>query len=329
MSYDGRILRRALTRFDEDKQRRAEQLRAGEREAIRRAPRIGEINAELSRTMAKIISKGLRRGTDISKAIEQLRRENLDLQAERAELLVSLGYPADYLERKPNCALCNDTGWRGSEMCSCLQGYYVQEQNKELSRLLDLGTQSFETFLLSYYSSTKFYGRRKSARENMERNYEMCRRYAANFPGRPKNLLLSGKPGLGKTFLSACIAREVSNRGFSVAYDTAMHIFSRFEALKFRTDDDEDETQADVDRVLRCDLLILDDLGTEMTTNFVLSALYEIINTRLMENRATVISTNLNLDEIEDRYGPGVLSRIRGEYELLLFYGEDIRKLKR
>ena len=328
MSYDGRIMRRAAARDDEDKQRRAEQVRARQRECYRKEPRLEEIDRELSHTMAKIIASGFRRGADPRSAIEALKEENLSLQRERGELLVGLGYPADFLEPKPNCAKCNDSGWQGSEVCSCLRSYYVREQNAELSRLLDLGTQSFDTFDITFYSSTETYGRKKSSRENMDRNYEVCIEFSHHFPSKIKNILLSGEPGLGKTFLSACIAREVSEKGYSVVYDTAGHIFSRFEAQKFGREEDDAPTD-DVDRVLRCDLLIVDDLGTEMTTSFVQSALYQIINTRLLGKKSTIISTNLTPNEIGARYGEAILSRIRGEYEFLPFYGDDIRKLKK
>ena len=134
MAYDGKILRRAVARYDEDKQRRAEQLRARQRACYRAEPRIEEIDLELSRTMGKIIASGFRRGTDPRSAIEALKTENLALQRERGELLAGLGHEPDYLEPKPGCARCGDAGWVGSEMCSCLRAYYAREQNAELSR---------------------------------------------------------------------------------------------------------------------------------------------------------------------------------------------------
>ena len=153
MSYDGRLMRQALARFDEDKQRRAENFRARERAVYTKCPRIEEIDRELSHTMAKIIASGLRRGTDPRPAIEALREENLNLQQEKRLLLTRLGLPSDYLEEKPKCSRCNDTGFLGSEVCSCLRGYYAKEQNKELSGLLDLGSQCFENFKFDYKSS--------------------------------------------------------------------------------------------------------------------------------------------------------------------------------
>ena len=329
MAYDGKVLRRAAARYDEDKQRRAEQFRARQRECYARDERLEEIDRELSHTMAKIIASGFRRGADPRSAIEALKEENLSLQRERGERLTALGYPADYLEPKPNCPKCGDTGWVGSEMCSCLRDYYAREQNAELSQLLDLAGQSFETFNFDYYSKIPDFEQNMSPYQRMEKNYDACRDYAYEFSPRSGNLLLSGDPGLGKTFLSASIARVVSDAGRSVVYDTASHIFSRFEAQKFRRDDDMDEAEDDVSRYLKCDLLIIDDLGTEMTTSFVQSALYQIVNTRLMTNRKTIISTNLNPDELGRRYGAAILSRLEGEYRILPFFGDDIRKLKK
>ena len=278
--------------------------------------------------MAKIIASGLRRGTDPRPAIEALREENLNLQQEKRLLLTRLGLPGDYLEEKPKCSRCNDTGFLGSEVCSCLRGYYAREQNKELSGLLDLGSQSFETFDFDYYSPLPDSELGISPRANMERVYDVCQDYAHEFSPKSGNLLLSGGTGLGKTFLSASIARVVSAGGHSVVYDTAGHIFSLFEAQKFGRETDE-ETDGAVSRALSCDLLILDDLGTELMTSFVQSAIYQIINTRLITGKKTVISTNLRPDEIGRRYGAPVLSRLQGEYQLLLFFGEDIRRQKR
>ena len=190
--------------------------------------------------------------------------------------------------------------------------------------MLDLGSQSFDTFSLDWYSDRIEPGYSKSARTQMEMVYNSCAEFAHHFGRRGGNLLLFGAPGLGKTHLSAAIAREVSAAGWSVVYDTAGHVFQLFENQKFGREED----GADVDRVLCCDLLILDDLGTELTTAFVQSALYQIVSTRLMERRSTILSTNLLPDGIERRYSPQVASRIEGEYQLLAFVGEDVRKLR-
>ena len=327
MAYDGRIMRRALQRFEEDRAARQESFARRREQVFARRPRLRQIEQELGQTMSRIISGALRRGTDPRPAIETLRDENLSLQQEKREILEELGLPEDYLEEKPACSLCGDTGYRGGEVCLCLRRYYAREQQKELSRMLDLGSQSFDTFSLEWYSDRARDGG-VSPQENMKAVYDVCAEYAYQFGKKPGNLLLFGAPGLGKTHLSAAIAREVSGKGYSVVYDTASHVFEQFETQKFSREEDE-ETSADVERVLQCDLLILDDLGTEMTTAFVQSALYRIVNTRLMEKKSTILNTNLTPGELARRYSPQIASRIEGEYQILPFLGEDIRKLKR
>ncbi|MDD6409839.1 MAG: ATP-binding protein [Oscillibacter sp.] len=325
MSYDGRLLRLAQERYEADRSiREAEQ--AARREAIYTSrPRLREIDEELRRTASRVLAAALRRGQDPLPEIQRLKEQNLSLQEERKGLLAELGLTETALEETPLCPLCGDTGYRGGEICRCLKVYYVEEQRKELSKLLDLGGQSFDTFDTDWYSDQRAPGKSKSAREHMERVYDTCVEYAHNFGKRPANLLLFGRPGLGKTHLSAAIAREVSGKGFSVVYDTAGHVFERFEAQKFGRD----EAERDVERVLNCDLLILDDLGTELTTAFVQSALYQILNSRLLEKRSTIVSTNLMPEAIGQRYSPQIASRIEGEYQLLPFVGEDIRTLKK
>ena len=329
MPYDGKILSRAMARFDEDKQRRARQFRERQQQLFAREPELADIDRRLRGTMSQIITRALKGGRDPVPAIHAIRDENLALQRRRGELLTALGYPADYLEEKPRCARCGDAGFLpDGSMCACLRSYYAREQIAELSHMLDIGSQSFDTFRLDYYSTDRG-GLPRSPREAAQRNLEICQSFARDFRPGKQNLLLFGAPGLGKTFLSACIARVVSEDGFSVVYDTAGHIFSQFEAAKFRRDDDGDTAGEDVERCMNCDLLILDDLGSEMTTSFVQSALYQIVNTRQMERRSTIISTNLTPGELARRYTPQIASRIEGEYTLLPFAGEDIRKLKK
>ena len=322
MSYDGIIMQRAITRFDQAKQRRAAELEQRRRLVYARQPRLQEIERTLRSTMSRIVAAAAKKGDDPLPALRVLRDENLLLQQERASLLTELGYPADYLEDKPACALCGDTGYDKHGVCRCLREYYAKEQLQELSHLLPLGEARFETFRFDLYDSAVWESYGTSPRANMEHNFDVCRDYANQFSRGSGSLLLSGGTGLGKTFLSACIAREVSDAGFSVVYDTAISVFSRYEDAKFRPDEVSD---ADVRRCESCDLLILDDLGTEMTTAFVQSALYQIVNGRMLSGRSTIISTNLAPEELGHRYGAPILSRIEGAYQILPFFGEDIR----
>ena len=327
MGYSASVLRSAQAKLAARRAAREAAQQAQRAEIFRRLPRAGEIDRQLRQTMAQVIAAALRDGGDPAASVGEIRRRNQALQEELSSLLTANGYPAGALEDKPLCAKCGDTGWVGTRMCDCLKVLCAQEQIRELSGLLDLGEQSFDQFDFSYYSSEVWpeYGR--SPRENMEKVYKVCRDYAQNF-GRYyfDDLFLSGSTGLGKTFLSACIARTVSENGFSVVYDTAGNIFAQFEIQKFSRDgEDAREARDGTRRYLGCDLLILDDLGSEMTTPFVQSALYQLINTRLTAGARTVISSNLTMDDVRRRYSPQIASRLEGEYRVLPFFGQDIR----
>ena len=327
MGYEASVLYRATRRLEASRLQREEALTRRKAEIYARLPRLREIDKELKGTVYQIIASSLREGRDPAPSIQVIKDHNLSLQAERTHLLLQNGWGADALDEQPACPKCNDTGWVGAQMCTCLKKLCGEEQIKELSKLLDLGEQSFETFSMDYYSPLPWPGEALSPRENMEFIFDLCSNYARKFgPFKLRNLFLSGAPGLGKTFLSACIARTVSENGFSVVYDTAVNVFARFEEQKFARDRlDAEEAKDETKRYLGCDLLILDDLGSELTTPFVQSALYTLINARLMAGKQTVISSNLTMTQVRQRYTPQISSRLEGEYRVLPFYGEDIR----
>ena len=328
MAYDEKVLQISLERFRADREKRAEAFAARQRRIFQEIPRLEEIDRELRSTMAQIVTSALRRGADPLPALRVIRDRNLELQRERASLLMQRGYEADELEEKPLCVLCQDKGFVNGAMCRCLRKYYTRAQIEELSSMPDMGTASFENFSFNWYSRAPWKDYGISPYQNMEMVYDTCRDYARQFAPNSGNLLLSGDSGLGKTFLSACIARVVSERGYSVVYDTAGHIFSQLEKVKFRREEDA-EAEEHLRRCMACDLLIVDDLGTEMTTAFVQSALYQLLNDRLMAKRPTIINTNLTTEEIGQRYSPQIRSRLEGEFEVLPFFGEDIRRQKR
>lgn len=331
MAYDGNVLHRATEQLETRRRQRRERTGRLRQQAYERQPRLLQLDRQIQATMSQLVAATLRQGGDPVQAVREVREKNQGLQRERAELLAVMGLPADALDDVPACPLCQDTGWQGAKMCRCLRELCAQEQIRELSKLLDLGDRSFETFCLDYYSTTRYPGQGRSPRENMELVKEICFNYATKF-GRffTKNLFLSGPPGLGKTFLSACIARTVAEQGFSVVYDTAGNVFAQFEAKKFLRDrQDGQEAKDETRRYLQCDLLILDDLGSELTTQFTQSALYELVNTRLAGEKRTVISSNLTMEDVARRYAPQIASRLEGEYEVLHFYGDDIRLIKK
>lgn len=321
MAYSTEVLQRARARLAEARQAH-EQEDERRIEAIYEAnPRLREIDRQLRATAAKIMAVTFRRGEDPTAAMARIKEENLSLQRERDWILESEGIDEQDLRAAPVCAVCGGTGYVGERMCECLRELCRQEQKKELSSLLG-GRESFEGFRLDCYPDAVDPKLGASPRALMQVVYQRCRRYAREFSGKAPSLLLSGGTGLGKTYLSAAIARAVADSGFSVVYETAVQVFADFEADKFGGG-------RRSEKYLRCDLLILDDLGTEMTTQFTLSALYTLVNGRMMGGLPAIISTNLTTDEIRRRYTPQIASRLLGGYELLLFAGNDLRMMKR
>lgn len=328
MSLDGRLLARAKERLDARRHERELELDRREREVYEKNPRVRELDSEIRGTMAQTVAVTLSHAENAEEQLEELRERCQDLLAERMQEIISAGFSYDYLDMGYICEDCQDTGYNGTKPCSCLLEFYADEQRKALSDLFKLGSESFDSFDLSWYDENPDPVTGVSPREHMEAVKEMCFRYAEGFGKRSMNLLLTGAPGLGKTFLSACIARTVSERGFSVVYETAQTVFQRFEDYRFSRGDPE-AVNADIKRYLTCDLLILDDLGTEMISGFIQSALYELVNTRLTSGKKTVINTNLSVEDIRARYTPQIASRLEGEYQVLPFFGRDIRLLRR
>ncbi|MDR0889861.1 MAG: ATP-binding protein [Oscillospiraceae bacterium] len=322
MGYSEQVLRRARERLQQAKEENARENEQHRAQAYARYPRLEEIDRELRRTMAQLMANVMRQGEDLFKSIAQLREENLALQRERSWILEAGELD---LDDAPICSKCGGSGYVGSQMCACLRELCRQEQKKALTVLLGSGRESFDSFRLHYYSDEYQPALGTSPRKLMQAIFNICRRYANSFSLDSENLLFSGATGLGKTFLSACIARQVADHGFSVVYDTAVHLFSEFEAEKFAFA--QEENRGLTRKYLHCDLLIIDDLGTEMTTQFTVSALYTIVNQRMMEGRPTIISTNLLPEAIEQRYSPQIASRIVGTFRLLQFAGSDIRRL--
>ena len=323
MAYSAEVVQRARARLAQAKEDRESENRQHLQEAYQQVPRIQEIDMELRSTMAKAAQMVFTSGGDAKKAMDQVRVQNLFLQEERAAL-VAEHFEEGFLDDSPICDRCGGNGYIGSNMCECLTELCRQEQKKELS-LLSGGKENFSQFKLEYYSDLTDPKYGASPRLIMERNFRTCRSYALTFSQHSGNLLFVGGTGLGKTFLSACIARTVADRGCSVVYETASRLFSKLERAKFSSDED---ARKEVEKYSKCDLLIVDDLGTEMPGQFVTAALYSLVNERLLENKPMVISTNLNVDEMARRYSPQIASRLHGGFNRLTFVGEDIRVLK-
>ncbi len=313
----------------EDRRRRAESLSTRrEAEIYARFPRIREIDLELRRQMTELFGVSIGGGEKAAQHVAHIEAENLRLQKERADILRGRGYASDYTDVQHSCALCKDSGRYENAHCTCLKEIIAQEINKELSGLLRYGDESFESFNLSLYPNERDTAG-NTAREQMSVVFDICKSYADNFGKNSPSLLFRGGTGLGKTFLSACIARVLAGKGFTVGYESATAAFEAFEAQKFSRDSEEaGEADERVEHFLDCDLFILDDLGTEMQNSFFTSALYTIVNTRLTRGKKTIISTNMSVDDMRKRYTTQICSRLEGEFQTLPFAGRDIRTLK-
>ena len=323
MAYSSDVVRRARNRLDGMKADRDSLQESRLQEIYEKLPRVREIDKQLSGSMVLAVRAAFEKGEDGAEALAQVRQTNLALQAERKDLIAE-SFPLDYLDDSPICPLCGGTGYIGSTMCRCLADLCRQEQKKEIS-LLSCGAHRFTDFRLEYYSSEKDPACGASPRAIMTHTLEVCRKYAENFSKASGNLLFNGSTGLGKTLLSACIACEVAEKGYSVAYESASHLFAKLEKNRFHPDE---ESAMAVAKLENCDLLIIDDLGTELPGQFVVASLYSLVNDRLLSGKATVISTNLNISEIRERYSPQIASRLQGQFQLLPFVGQDIRILK-
>lgn len=324
MPYDGKSLARAKAVLTEKRRRHAELYEQRLERVYEQAPRVRILDRELMETMSDLVGVAMK--INDSRQIEEIRIRNLELQEERRGELLRAGFPVNYPDDGYMCGKCHDTGYTGSEICECLSDLYKEQQLESLSNLLKQGGETFDSFDLSFYDNIPAPDTNTSPRRSMEIIYETCVEYARKFGNKSMNLFFNGLPGLGKTFLSACIARVVVETGHFVIYDMAASIFSKFEDAKFSRTDDLDEARGEVKRYLECDLLIIDDLGTEMTTAFTISALYEIINTRLVTGKKTIVSSNLTIDELRRRYSEQIMSRLEGEYQVLIFRGDDVRR---
>ncbi len=321
MAYSEAVLHRARERLLQEKNLYEAETAARRAQVLQAYPRLREIDQALRQSVAGAVAAAFRKGEDTTAAIAALKEKNLALQREREWILASAELDESVLDPPPFCPHCGGSGYVGSSMCECLRELCRQEQKKELSSLLG-GKESFDGFRLDLYPTEPDPNLGVSPRQLMERTFRRCRRYAREFGAGAPSLLFTGGPGLGKTFLSACIARAVADNGFSVVYDTAGKLFSDFEAVKFGGN------QQDLTRkYLQCDLLIIDDLGTEMTTQFTQSVLYRVLNDRLLENRPMIVSTNLSDQALRQRYSAPIASRLLGAFEVCLFLGQDIRQL--
>lgn len=315
MSYSQEVYSKAAELLERRKERANIEAQARFDEISAKIPELEDIQNQLARVGLNI-SKVFLFSNDKQADVEKLMDESLSLQEKKKKLLADNGYSEDALNVKYFCDACKDTGFIKSRRCKCHNELLKDIERENLLKIAPIDECTFDSFKTEYYPD----------RERAERIKASCLKYATQFTAHSKSLIIYGGTGLGKTHLSLAIANGVINRGFSVVYGTAQNIFTDLQNEAFgRTDNLRYYERA----VLNCNLLILDDLGTEFKNSYVSACLYNIINSRILAKLPTIISTNFTTVELEEKYDQRVTSRIIGEYSPLFLTGKDIRYIKR
>lgn len=289
-------------------------------------PLAKQLEAQLSADMVNVTRIMLKGGINLKTALQRVKDENLATQKKLNDIYREAGISEKYLEPEFNCPLCKDLGNIDGTMCQCYKQLIKEIACNNLNKLSPFKLSTFDSFSLDYYSSVPSENSEMTERERMSKYFEYCKAYARTFGNESRNILMKGNTGLGKTHLSLAVAREVLEKGYGVVYCSTPEILSKLEKEHFNRNG----SQEDSEEMLKdCDLLILDDLGSEFHTSFTKNTIYNLINYRLIHQKATIISTNLEFDEMETIYSKRLISRLYGEYVIMSFVGTDIRQAKR
>lgn len=289
-------------------------------------PQLAQIEKELAGAGIEVAKVILAHKVNTNVAVERLKTRNLTLQDERRQILESVGLPADYLEIPYHCPLCRDTGYVGQKRCSCMEQELRQEAARQFNAASGMQLCTFENFSLGYYAKQPDAEVHLVPYEQMQYILTYCKHYAEDFSLQSPHLYFYGRTGLGKTHLSLAIADRVIQKGFSAIYGSVQTFLSRMEQEKFGRSAENGDT---LQTLLDCDLLILDDLGSEFISSFSISALYHLINSRLNLGRPMIINSNLSSSEMQNLYSERIVSRIFGFFETFRLIGSDIRALKK
>lgn len=322
MGVSIKILKQAEVELENLRKVKEKENEARKKQFYKKFVRAEEIDRQLSKTAINV-ARAVFQGADTKKLLVELKTKNLKLQDELKSLLRAAKLPDDYLEIKYKCNKCKDVGYLDGIMCDCLRDLIKKITYDKLNKLSPLSLSTFETFDINYYPDrTSTDG--VNIRMHMENVFDFCKKYADKFKLNSQNLFIQGATGLGKTHLSLAIANRVISCGHNVIYVSTPNIISRLEKEHFNYNFQEDETEK---YLTECDLLILDDMGTEFQTSFSSSVVYNIINSRIMYKKPTIISTNLSIKEVQAAYSKRLVSRIMGNFKRLFFLGSDIRQL--
>ena len=310
------------------KEKRENEIKRRRMEVFSRIPRIKEIEDELDRYGIRMLNLIANGDCDPNQAVSGIMAQNQEFVKERQRLLSENGFTTDFLEIPPQCSICSDTGYDGEKLCTCLKKEITQIAMREANLSPKMASETFDNFKLTYYSDEYVPEYGCSPRENMRAILNECMTYAKNFDSVNENLLFCGSCGLGKTFLSSAIANSLLEKGRDVLYVSCNALFPILEDMHFGRSVNE-ASEYIVKKINDCELLILDDLGSEFVTQLTSAELFRIINSRLISGGKMIISTNLNRSMIQKTYNERIASRITGNFSILEFLGEDIRSIKK
>ena len=296
----------------------AEQRRAELYDAL---PRIKNIDETITGLNMKIFSEAISGKEGFEKRTGPMMKEVAELREARRACLIGAGYSEDYDDVRYECPICSDKGYdENGKMCDCMRRALVMKGFESSGMAKLISKQNFDNFDLGYYVGND--------RAQMEKNLGRVKDFAAGITrGEYRNMLFMGTTGLGKTHLSSAVARTVIEGGCDVVYESAQNIFSDFEHERFFRSYG-DASPSRTEKYFDCDLLIIDDLGTEVSNQFTVSCLYNLMNTRIVSEKSMLISTNVTKEEMLERYSDRILSRLFGEFEVCIFCGRDIRSQK-
>lgn len=323
MGYGKDIYQKTKAQLQERRNKAFSQAETQKSIFFSKYPKAQEIEYLLQSTAVKA-GKAVLAGNDVKEELERLKRENLVLQQQLTELYQQAGITEEQLNPQFTCKKCSDTGYIDGKTCPCMKKLLKETAYNQLNQLSPLSLSTFDSFSLSYYPNISDGG--INPKDRMEKIFRFCKQYADTFSKDAKSLLMRGTTGLGKTHLSLAIANEVISKGFGVIYCSTPNILSKLESQRFSRFNEQTENTEEY--LTQCDLLILDDLGTEFITQYTSSAIYNVLNTRIMLGKPTIISTNMDIRELERSYSQRFVSRIMGNSIKLDFVGNDIRQIK-
>lgn len=288
-------------------------------EIEKKLPRVIELEKQIGKLCLELSMSTLRTIDNREEYLNNLREKITDLKIQKTELLVSHGYAMDYLDYHYRCEKCKDTGFIVTEKCTCYKHLLVDlyYKNSDLRDMLRIN--NFDTFNMDFYSSKKGEDQPESPKRNMEKNVSRAWSFINNFKASSENMLFYGNSGTGKTFLTHCIAKELLDKGVLVVYRTAEELMQNLRQIRFDND-----SQLE-DLIINCDLLIIDDLGTENVNDFSKTELFNLLNKKLLKGKKMLVSTNYTIEGLSKTYSERITSRLFGSFTLCKFYGDDIR----